>query len=195
MTTALPAALALAGATPISNPAAFDVFKLDGLYSPPCKITQCNGRQLTWQEQQAPGLTGAFVVFRGEKLVSVTYRIELYSPEMFAKYKPIETLASAAKDARPPRGMKLADLRLAAMKIPQVALAKLPHLETVSPGLWAYEIEFQEYKRLNLWGGPVQPPRNPTEVAIAAAERRVAAKHRELGDTVAGQNAAAAQGK
>jgi hypothetical protein len=157
--------------SPIKAPAAHDVFDLDDLLSPQAPdgrstITECNGRELTWQEQQAPGLTGAFVVFRGEKLVSVTYRVEVWTDDGFDSYAQIEQWANAAKNARPPRGMKLTDLRLAALRIPQVALARLPYQELVSPGLWAYNIKFQEYRRLQLFGGAVQPPQNARQKLI-----------------------------
>src|ERR1700748_2652680 len=101
--------------TPVTNPGAFDLFKLDKLLSPFCRITECNGRELTWQEQQAPGFAGAFVVFRGEKLVTVPYGIELITNDpgsvaSFARYQPLVAYCNAAKNARPPKGMRLVDL-------------------------------------------------------------------------------------
>jgi len=195
MSTTIPTALLAGSATPISAPGAFDVFKLDSIMSGPCKITKCNGRQLTWQEQQAPGLTGAFVVFRGEKLVQITYRFEIYNAELFGKYKVIEAYCNASKIARPVRSMRLTDLRLAGLQIPHVALAKLPHQELVNPGLWAYELDLQEDKRLQLFGGPTAPPRNPTEEAIVKKQDEVNRKHRILGDQVDGATAAQRVGK
>jgi hypothetical protein len=163
--------------SPIKAPAAHDLFKVDSLYSPTAPdgkttITECNGRELTWQEQQAPGLTGAFVVFRGEKLVSITYRIELWTDNGFQTYAQLESYLNAAKNARPPRGLKLVDLRLAGLRIPQVALARLPYQVLVSPGLWAYEVKFQEYKRLQLGGGAPQPPQNPRQALIVQLQKQ-----------------------
>lgn len=156
--------------TPIDNPGAFDVFKLDSLFSPFSRIAECNGRELTWQEQQAPGFSGAFVIFRGERLVSVTYSVEIIDRPGFAKEAPLSAYCNAAKNARPPRGMHLIDLRLADLRIPQVALARLPWLETVEPGHWVKKYKFQEYKRLQIAGGPVQAPRNAFEKKIADAQ-------------------------
>ncbi len=180
----------VAKANPLTSPAAFDVFKIDTLYSPPCKVVSCNGRVLTWQEQQAPGFMGAFVVFRGQKLVTVSYGIDLWTLDGFALYQQLAAYLNASKNQRPPRGMKLTDLRLADLRIPQVALAKLPHQELVGPGQWRYVIDFQEYARLKLFGGPVQPPRNATEAQIKALQAVVDAKHKALGDAVASATAA-----
>ena len=160
----------MANPTPIDAPAAHDVFKLDQILSPFTRIVECNGREYKWQEQQAPGFSGAFVVFRGEALVSVTYGIEIIDRPGFAKKDVLLAYVAAAAKKRAPQGMRLSDLRLAEMRIPQVALARLPWMETIEPGHWVYKIKFQEYKRLQLAGGPMQAPRNAFEQKIAAAQ-------------------------
>lgn len=157
--------------TPIAFPLAHDLFKLDQLIAPgKTTITECNGRELTWQEQQAPGMSGAFVVFRGEKLVSVTYRVEIWGDAQFQQWEAIEKWVISSKNKRPVGGMKLVDLRLAALRIPQVALARLPYQELVEPGHWAYSIKFQEYKRLQLFGGAPEPPKNRNQQLIKDLE-------------------------
>ena len=88
----------MSGTTPIDAPAAFDIFKLDRLLSPFTRITECNGRELTWQEQQAPGFVGAFVVFRGEKLLSVTYGVELIDRPGFARLAPLVEIIASSLD-------------------------------------------------------------------------------------------------
>lgn len=176
--------------TPIEAPAAHDIFKIDKLFSPKkTTITECNGRELTWQEQQAPGLSGAFVVFRGEKLVSVTYRVEIFGTAEFKLHEELIAYCHAAKTARPPRGMRLIDLRLAPLRIPQVALARLPHQELVSPGKWMYVWKFQEYKRLELFGGKPGPPKNPRQQRIADNEKKISGLEKEAAAAVAAARA------
>ncbi len=180
----------MAAANPISNPAAFDVFRLDKLFSPFSRITECNGRELTWQEQQAPGFLGAFVVFRGEKLVSVTYSVEIIARPGFAAAAPLMAYCHAAKTARPPKGMRLIDLRLADLRIPQVALARLPWQEQIEPGKWGYKFKFQEYRRLQIAGG-VPKPTNDRDVQIFVAQQDAAAAKAQFGAAAAGARAAA----
>lgn len=175
---------------PISNPGAHDLFKVDKLFSPFSRIVECNGREYKWQEQQAPGFTGAFVVFRGEALVSVTYGIEIIDKPGFATKSALLSYVAAKAKRRPPEGMKLIDLRLADMRIPQVALARLPWMETVEPGHWIYKIKFQEYKRLQLAGGPVQAPRSKFEGLLDDAKNRLEASTNNARDALAGARAA-----
>jgi hypothetical protein len=66
-----------------------------------------------------------------------------------------------------------------------VALARLPYLELLEPGRWGLKFKFQEYKRLQIAGGPVKPPQ--TEF-----ERRIAAAQKELGQATANADAALA---
>lgn len=183
----------MSGTTPIDAPAAFDIFKLDQLLSPFTRITECNGRELTWQEQQAPGFVGAFVVFRGEKLLSVTYGVELIDRPGFARLAPLVAYCNAAKNARPPRGMKLIDLRLADMHIPQVAMARLPYQELLEPGKWGYKFKFQEYRRLQIAGGVAQAPRNAFEVKIEAAQSELRGATAQADEATAAARAAAGE--
>lgn len=176
--------------TPIEAPAAHNVFKLDGLMSPgKTTIAECNGRELTWQEQQAPGMSGAFVTFRGEKLTSVTYKIELWGKAQFTEHEKLVEWATAAKNERPVRGMRLIDLRLAALRIPQVAIARIPHQELVGPGHWFYVWKFQEYKRLQLFGGTPKAPANAREKLIVELEAKRNGLEKEAAAAVAAARA------
>lgn len=160
-------------ANPIANPGAFDVFKLGGVFSPFSKISSCNGRKRIFQEQQAPGFLGAFLVDRGEKLVEVTYDVIIISPAMFTAVRPLLALCAAANKARPIQGLKLIDLRLADLRIPQIAVEVMPWQEQLEPGKWGYKFQFHEYKRLQVAGGPVQAPRNAFEEKIAVARQEL----------------------
>jgi hypothetical protein len=182
-----------APANPISNPAAFDVYKLDKLFSPFSRILECNGRELTWQEQQAPGYAGAFVVFRGEKLVTVTYGVEIIDRPGFGTVQTMLDYCNAAKTSRPPRGMRLVDLRLAALRIPQVAVARVPWMELESPGHWIFKFKFQEYRRLRIAGGPPQAPRNAFETKIAVATKELSGATADADAAVSAARAAAAE--
>ncbi len=176
--------------SPIQAPLAHDIFKLDNIFAPgKTTITECNGRELTWQEQQAPGMTGAFVVFRGEKLTSVTYKIEIWGQSQFDQHALLVAWCNAAKNARPPRGMRLIDLRLADLRIPQVALARLPYMQTEGPGHWAYVWKFQEYKRLQIFGGTPKPPQNARQQLIAANEAKINGLEKEAAAAIAAARA------
>jgi len=178
--------------SPITNPTAYDTPTLSGKPFPGLtRITECNGRQLEWQEQQAPGFSGAFVVFRGEKLVHVTYIVELWTDAHFQAWDPFEKSLAQGKDRRPVATYRLVDLRLKGLKIPQVSLAVLPYQEQIAPGKWGYKVAFQENKRLNLFGGPVKAPQNEREQQIAALDLA----NKGLRDELAAQQRARRYGK
>lgn len=163
----------MATTNPISDPASHDVFKLDKLYSPFSEITECNGRERIFQEQQAPGFLGAFLVERGEHLVSVTYQVVIIAQSGvagFGRLDPLLAYCASLFKSRPAKGAKLIDLRLAALRIPQMALERLPYQQKLESGKWAYVFKFKENKRLQIAGGPVAPPRNTFEQKIAKAQ-------------------------
>lgn len=188
---------AVAGVTPISAPAAHDVFKVTGpsgsFYSPPCKIVECNGRESIAQEQQAPGYTGAILVIRGTHLVSVSYEITLWDANGFKTYAPLIAALKAAQNARPQQSLVLTDLRLRDLVVPRVTPIVIPHQQLQDVGKWTYKIRFMENARLKLAGGPVQPPRNAREVQIQQLEGQIAAQQQRTHDAYV--NAAKNAGK
>jgi len=187
---------AVAGVTPLSAPAAHDVFKVTGpsgsFYSPPCKIVECNGRESIAQEQQAPGYTGAILVIRGTHLVSVSYEITLWDPNGFKTYAPLIAMLKAAQNARPQQSLVLVDLRLRDLTVPRVTPVVIPHQQLQDVGKWSYKIKFMENARLKLAGGPVQPPRNANEQKIQQLEGEISVQRQKTADAIA--NAAKHQG-
>jgi hypothetical protein len=174
---------------PITSAPAFDIFRVRTpsgaqLYSPPCKIVECNGRETIAQEQQAPGMTGAILVTRGTHLVSVTYELPAYSAATFAAYDALIKILKAAQNARPQQSLVLTDLRLRDMRIPAVTPVVIPAQNLVASGSWSYKIKFTENARLKIAGGPVKPARNPIEAAILATEASNAQKRQLLGDNI-----------
>lgn len=192
---------ATSGVTPINSPAAHDVFKITGptgaLYSPPCKIIECNGRETIAQEQQAPGMTGAILVIRGTHLVSVTYEITLWDAGGFTSYAQLIKVLQAAQSARPQQSLKLVDLRLKDLRIPAVTPVLIPHQNLERTGLWSHRVKFTENAKLKIAGGPVQPARSAAERAQVAEMKSNNDKRLQVGDITQAQwaNEAARLGK
>lgn len=182
------------GINPITSPAAHDVFRVKGrsgeIYSPPCRILECNGRESIAQEQQAPGFMGAFLVIRGEHLTSITYEFPMWSVAGFAAWDTLLAMLTSAQNARPQLSLRLTDLRLRAMRGGgsfDVTPILLGHQSLVAPGSWAYKVKFTRNARLQLGGGPVGPARTAAERQIDQQEFVNAGKRQLVADALADQ--------
>lgn len=150
-------------------PTACDCFTLDGARSPGiARLTGGGNRAENWQNQQGPGFTGAFTVFRYEEISTVTYEIRLLTPEHCDDFDTWIAMLNAGKDQRPnPRVYTIVDPRIAHNGITMVSYADSSPIKQPTPGeaRHVYEIKFTEVKRRKPTGG-VAKPKNALEEKI-----------------------------
>lgn len=179
---------------PWENPDAYTYMTLGGIDSPgPCGLTAEARRALKIEVQQSLGFTGAYLVFRGEELPKLAYRLRLWTAEHIQKAGPFCALLLEGYKRRLSRVLRLEDQALVHLGISKAVVLDIGELKQAKPGEIPHEINFtlQTWqKRQTLQSVPRGPK---TDVEIMIDDLRVS--NANLDRQLAAAELAAAKGK
>ncbi len=179
---------------PWEHPDAYTYMSLDGIVSPgPCGLTADARRALKIEVQQSIGFTGAFLMFRGEELPKLAYKLRLWTAEHFRKAGPFVDILLEGYKRRLNRVLKLDDQALAHLGITKAVVVDIGELKQTKQGEIPHEINFtlQAHGKRKTLQGPPRGPKTEIEKELDAAREEGADLRREL----AAAEAAAAKGK
>lgn len=152
---------------PLNTPKAFDYIMLDGVKSPGyCERTDGGERSITIEDQQSPGFAGAYVVVKGEKISTITYRFHIWTIDQWKEWGRFEAMLKAGSKKRPPRVYQLVDLFLRGTEVKQVVLETMSRHTQVKIGHHAIDVKFHEYRKKKPIGGVAIPPPNEDDRLI-----------------------------
>lgn len=168
---------------PWENPDAYTFMALDGITSPgPCGLTADARRALKIEVQQSIGFTGAFLMFRGEELPKLAYKLRLWSAQHFKKSGPFIDLLIEGYKKRLNRVLKLDDQSLVHLGISKAVVVDIGELKQAKPGEIPHEINFtlQVYQKRRTLQAPPRGPKTEIEKELDAAREEGAQLRREL---------------
>lgn len=168
---------------PWDNPDAYTFMSLDGLISPgPCGLTADARRALKIEVQQSIGFTGAFLMFRGEELPKLAYKLRLWTAEHFKNAGPFIDILIEGYKKRLNRVLKLDDQSLVHLGITKAVVVDIGELKQTKQGEIPHEINFtlQAYQKRKSVQGPPRGPKTEIEKELDAAREETAGLRREL---------------
>lgn len=176
--------------SPIENPSAWNSITIDGIDTP--GICELSGgvRKTKIDEQVSPMQSGSFSVTRGLELVSVNYKVRVWTTEQFNELQALANRLARAQESRPPRQLRLVDLALAHLQMKGAEVAWVGPIENPKPGTWTLGFGFKEWKKRRPIGG-VARPKDDIDRAIEAQEQQNA----DLRAQIAAHNTARARGQ
>jgi hypothetical protein len=149
--------------TPFDNPRAYDAITIDGTETPGlCTFKGGGNRKNIIEDQQGLGFGGAFNYVRGQEIPYIDYELHVWTTE---EYKALQALADrlcAARDARPPKVLRLTDLAVAHNKVAKVIVWDVGAFQASKIGRWFLPITLKESRPRKPIGGV--PRAAPTEL-------------------------------
>lgn len=127
-----------------------------------------------WDELQGPGLSGAFILFRGRGLAHFSVRLRFYTAadwEAWEAWKPLLKLPTQRYGKGKDSGaLEIYHPLLRQLDIKAVAVAEVMQPEQTDHGEWTVEIKFIEFRRPKVTmakpEGAVDTPADPVEDVI-----------------------------
>jgi hypothetical protein len=165
--------------SPIDNPTAWDSITIDGVDTPGHCTLSGGVRKTKIDQQVSPMQSGSFSVTRGLELVSVDYKIRVWTTEQFNALQALAAQLAKAQETRPPRQLRLVDIAVAHLKMKGAEVAWLGAIENPKPGTWTLGFGLLEWKKRKPIGG-VARPKDEIDLAIQAQEAQNAGLQRQI---------------
>ncbi|WP_437948647.1 hypothetical protein WME98_49980 [Sorangium sp. So ce296] len=165
--------------SPIDNPAAWDSITIDGIDTPGTCALSGGVRRTKIDQQVSPMQSGSFSVTRGLELVSVDYKVRVWTTEQFNELQTLAARLAAAQESRPPRQLRLVDIAVAHLKMNGAEVAWLGPIENPKPGTWTLGFGFLQWKKRKPIGG-VARPKDDLDRENEAKEQRNAGVRAQL---------------
>ncbi len=139
--------------SPIDNSAAWDSITIDGIDTPGVCALSGGVRRTKIDQQVSPMQSGSFSVTRGLELVSVDYKVRVWTTKQFKELQALAARLATAQESRPPRQLRLVDVSVAHLKMKGAEVSWLGPIENPKPGTWTLGFGFLEWKKRKPVGG------------------------------------------
>lgn len=158
---------------PNDDPEAWDFIEVGGVRSPgPCGLPASVFRQLKWEAQQSLGFTGAFLVYRGEELATLSYTMRLWSAEHWKDGGAFYDMLVEGYKRRQNKLLRLEDPAIRPLGFNRVVVEAIGSLVRKEDGSSLYTAEFRlkHYKKRAPIQSLPRPADDPWKNARAAEE-------------------------
>lgn len=130
---------------PLTNPV--DFIKLAGVDSPGIAEVIGAGNPRTYDERKGFGFSGAFVVFKGNKLSHFQVKIRLYTPEEWAAWRLFSSMLRRPPMGERPKALSIWHPQLEDCDIKAVVIEDCDAGEQTADGEWTFTIKMIEFRK------------------------------------------------
>ncbi|MCC6559663.1 MAG: hypothetical protein IT372_42645 [Polyangiaceae bacterium] len=155
---------------PLVNPGPWDKFKLDSVENPGLSELQSGGeRKDKIESMQGAGDEGAFTVFKGSEISSLSYLVKVWSVGQLKQLGAWLELLRSGRKKKPRKVYDHEDPRTAHNEILRTTVESIGPVQKLAPGMWGVVVAFKEWRKKKTTGGPV---RGKSEGQTAAEQAR-----------------------